>query len=97
MVIGLVHYPTTTAPVNGSVSVTTQCANNAHRTSSSLNVSCTSSGNWSGTTPQCQCDTGYHVATVDVRQVCQTLGKLFSPVFHQKLKFTFYSCNNLSC
>ena len=24
---------------------------------------------------------GYHAVTVDVRQICQTLGKLFSPVF----------------
>ena len=38
---GLVHYPTTLglAPVNGSVNVTSQCTDNAHRTSSSLSVS----------------------------------------------------------
>ena len=70
-VIGLVHYPTTLAPASGSVSVTTQCADNAHRTSSSLSVSCTSSGSWSGTTPQCQCDTGYHAVTVGGRQICR--------------------------
>ena len=68
---GLVRYPTTLAPVNGSVTVTTQCADNAHSTSASLNVSCTSSGNWSGTTPQCQCDTGYCAVTVSGRQICQ--------------------------
>ena len=69
------------APVNGSVSVTTQCADNAHRTSSSLSVSCTSNGNWSGTTPQCQCDTGYHAVTKGGRKICQTQGKLFQLSF----------------
>ena len=70
-VIGLVHYPATTAPASGSVTVNTQCADNAHRTSSNLNVSCTSSGNWSGTTPHCQCDTGYCAVTVSRRQIFQ--------------------------
>ena len=69
--MGLVHYPTTLAPVSGSVTVTARCADNAHKISSSLNVSCTSSGNWSGTTPQCQCDTGYCGHTVGEGQVCQ--------------------------
>ena len=69
--VGLVHYSTTIAPASGSVTVTTQCADNAHRTSSSLNVSCTSSGSWSGTTPQCQCDTGYRAVTVGGRQICR--------------------------
>ena len=68
---GLVRYPTTLSPVSGSVSVTTQCADNAHRTSSSLSVSCTSSGSWSGTTPQCQCDIGYSAVTVGGRQICK--------------------------
>ena len=72
--VGLVRYPTTLAPASGSVTVTTQCADNAHRTSSSLSVSCTSSGNWSGTTPQCQCDTGYSAVAVNGRQICQTQG-----------------------
>ena len=42
MTVGLVHYPTILAPVSGSVDVTTQCADNAHRTSSSMSVICTS-------------------------------------------------------
>ena len=71
---GLVRYPTTLAPDTGSVNVTTQCADNAHRTSSSLSVSCTSSGSWSGTIPQCQCDTGYRAVAVNGRQICQTQG-----------------------
>ena len=69
--MGLVRYPTTLAPASGSVTVTTQCADNAHRTSSSLNVSCTSSGNWSGTTPQCECDAGYWPTTLSGRQFCE--------------------------
>ena len=68
---GLVPYPTTLAPESGSVTVTTQCADNAHRTSSSLRVSCTSSGTWSGTAPQCECDSGYHAVTTSGREICQ--------------------------
>ena len=67
---GLVRYPTTLAPVNGSVNVTTQCADNAHiRSGSNLNVMCVSNGNWSGLIPQCECDSGYHA----VGQICQGL------------------------
>ena len=68
---GLVRYPTTLPPVSGSVTVTTQCADNAHKTSSSLTALCTSSGSWSGATPQCQCDTGYREVTVSGRLICQ--------------------------
>ena len=67
---GLVRYPTTLAPASGTQSVTTQCADNAHRTSSSLSVTCSSSGIWGGQTPQCQCDSGYQTATVNGRQIC---------------------------
>ena len=69
--IGLVHYPTTLAPASGTVSVTTQCADNAHRTSSSLSVTCSSSGIWGGQTPQCQCDSGYEIANQNGRQICR--------------------------
>ena len=94
--MGLVYYPTTIAPVSGSVSVTTQCADNAHRTSSSLSVSCTSSGKWSGTTPQCQCDTGYHPVTVIGRQICETQGKIIFHLFSEEVTFSFfYSCYNM--
>ncbi|CAI8007479.1 hypothetical protein GBAR_LOCUS5223, partial [Geodia barretti] len=72
--VGLVRYPTTLAPASGSVTVTTQCADNAHvRTGFSLSVRCSSSGSWSGTTPQCECDTGYRAVTVSGRQICQTV------------------------
>ena len=67
---GLARYPTTLAAVSGSVNVATECADNAHTTRTSLNVLCSSSGDWSGD-PQCQCDTGYHSATANGRQICQ--------------------------
>ena len=65
----LVRYPTLLAPVSGSVTIAAQCAANAHKTSSSLSVSCSSTGSWSGS-PQCQCNSGYQKTTIDGRQVC---------------------------
>ena len=75
----------------------TQCADNAHRISSSMSVSCTSSGSWCGKTPQCECDIGYHAVTVDGMQICQTQGKHFS-IFWSTLVCLFlpYSCNFMS-
>ena len=66
---GLIRFPTTLAPIRGSVTVFTQCADNAHRTSSSMRVTCSSSGRWSGS-PQCECDEGYRGVTVAGRQSC---------------------------
>ena len=44
---GLVRYPTSLAPVSGSVTVTTQCVDNAQTTdSNTLKVMCDSHGNW---------------------------------------------------
>ena len=51
---GLVRYPTTLAPMNGSVTVIAHCADNAHSTGG-MNITCTSDGSWSGTSPVCQC------------------------------------------
>ena len=69
--IDLVHYPTTLAPASGSVTVTTQCADNAHiLDTSSLNVTCTSNGSWSGQIPQCECDLKYNEGIVNGRQIC---------------------------
>ena len=95
--MGLVYYPTIRSPVSGLVSVTTRCADNAHRTSSSLSVSCTSSGKWSGTTPHCQCDTGYRPVTVIGRQICETQGKIIFHPFSEEVTFSFNSCysNNM--
>ena len=73
--VGLVRYPTTLAPASGSVTVTTQCADNAHiRSGSSPSVRCTSTGSWSGT-PVCECDAGYRAVSVSERQICQTQSK----------------------
>ena len=69
--VGLVRYPTTLAPASGTLSVTTQCADNAHSTRSSLIVTCDSSGNWGSQNPQCQCDSGYKTATVNGNLVCE--------------------------
>ena len=69
--MGLVRYPHTQAPASGTQSVTTQCADNAHRTSSSLIVTCDSSGNWGSQSPRCQCNSGYRAVTVNGRQICQ--------------------------
>ena len=76
--MSLVRYPTTLAPTSGSVTVTAQCADNAHiGRGSSLNVVCAFTGNWAGLVPQCQCDEGYQVAIRDGRERCQGLVKRF--------------------
>ena len=75
--VGLVRYPTTLAPVSGILSVTTQCADNAHKTSSNLSVTCDSNGNWSGQIPQCQCDSAYQTATENGRQLCKGESQLY--------------------
>ena len=62
--VGLVRYPTTLAPAT----VTTECADNASPTTS-LSVTCTSTGSWSGS-PQCQCNSGYQAVNVNGRQIC---------------------------
>ena len=74
--VGLVRYPTTLAPVgvSGYLPVITQCADNAHNTSLSLEVSCFSGGRWSGKTPQCECDSGYRAVTVNRKEICQSIG-----------------------
>ena len=69
---GLVRYPNSLAPISGSDTVTAHCADNAHLTSSSLSVTCTPDGSWSGQIPLCECDDGHHVATVeDGREICR--------------------------
>ena len=70
--VGLVRYPTTQAPTSGTESVTTQCVPNAQKSSSSLDVMCSSDGYWSSERPTCQCNIGYQMATNgDGNQVCE--------------------------
>ena len=90
--IGLVHYPTTSAPASGSVTVTTQCADNAHIISTS-NVTCTSNGSWSGHIPQCECDSNYYEAKVDGRQIC--LGEMTHLVCMQSSKNIYFQLVHL--
>ena len=95
--VGLAHYPITLAPASRSVTVTTQCADNAHvRSGSSLSVRCTSSGSWSGTTPICECDAGYLPVTVSTgRQVCQSERKHKNSVMQTNIKILFFSSQQL--
>ena len=54
------------------VGVTTQCAENAHIfNSTSLKVTCTSSGSWSDETPQCQCNEGYQSINISGTLICE--------------------------
>ena len=68
-IVRLVRYPATPAPSSESTTVIAECADNARRVSSSLSVTCSSDGSWSGS-PQCQCNDEYQTATIDGRQVC---------------------------
>ena len=69
--VGLVRYPATQAPVSGTVSVQTQCVDNAHRSSSSLSVRCDSDGHWSSGSPECECDLGYREVTQNGKRMCE--------------------------
>jgi hypothetical protein len=78
---GLVRYPNWIAPLIGSETVSTQCADNAHRTSTGLNVTCTSDGIWSGPIPVCECDDGHHVSTADDgRDICRGDNLMFTKI-----------------
>ena len=68
--VGLVRYPKTLAPNSGSTTVIAECADNARRVSSSLSITCSSTGSWSGSS-RCQCNSGYQTATIDEKQICQ--------------------------
>ena len=75
--VGLDRYPATVAPETGSVTVETHCADNAHSTLC-MAIMCLPNGIWQDydlagqpIPPQCQCDEGYHEASVDGRMICQ--------------------------
>ena len=55
---GLVLYPDTPAPVNGSENITISCVPNAV-ISHSTQVTCHSNGTWGPENPVCQCRLGY--------------------------------------
>ena len=69
----LVRYPATLAPVSNVVVLTAECADNAHRTSSSLSLTCSHNGQWSSDSPQCECDSGYQEVYINGRSVCKGL------------------------
>ena len=72
--VGLVRYPSTLAPVSNVIAVSAECVENAHRTSSSLNVLCTYEGYWQGETPECECDSGHQeVVNDEGLTICQGL------------------------
>ena len=84
---GLVQYPTTLAPVNGSKTVTIYCAENAHTISSTMDVQCANDGSWSDFIPVCECDVGYHKATFNHR-----LGCVGEVTFTQFLRYLIPLC-----
>ena len=78
--VGLVRYPTTVALETGLL-IVTHCADNSHADcpetvySTCMIMMCLPNGIWQALQipPQCQCDEGYHEASVDGRMICQGL------------------------
>lgn len=68
---GLVRYPNSSSPNQGSVAVSAECVDNAHRISSSLTVMCNADGTWSGATPRCRCNSGYAPVNIGGEEICQ--------------------------
>ena len=59
---GIARRPATQAPVSETVSVTSQCAENAHQTQHSRPdaLLCSSEGKWYNDQTTCECDRGYY-------------------------------------
>ena len=100
--MGLVDYPSTTAPETGTLTVTTQCVENAVESSPSLSVTCDSSGNWGNETPRCQCREGHTRVNQSGIEICLgtysvyaqdifSLHKMYAPLFPR-----FYHTSNRS-
>ena len=91
--VGLVRYPVTQAPADDTDNgkVTAECVPNAHRSSSSLNVSCGTDGYWGSEIPTCVCNAGYQLGT-DARgnQVCEGEISIFAVLagYSQKIYIT---------
>ena len=60
-VAGLARYTATQAPINGTVSSMSECAENAHHTETSKldTLECTTAGKWQNDQAVCECDLGY--------------------------------------
>ena len=90
---GLVRYPTVRASVFGDITVRVQCADNAYNDgTSSMVVLCDSTGVWRGflgyyLPPQCRCNSGYRIATVESRQICQGLSTLKKVISSPNVSF----------
>ena len=59
--VGLARYTATQAPVTGTVSSVSKCAENAHHTETSRldTLECTPGGVWQNDQTSCECDLGY--------------------------------------
>ena len=69
--VELAHYPATIAPPSGFEIVRAKCVDNSHlQAGSSLDVSCSHTGSWTGGAPLCECDTGYKPST-DAIKMCK--------------------------
>lgn len=53
--VGLVQYPATPSPEDGSITVMAECVANAVVLSHNLSVTCNSVGDWGNENPQCKC------------------------------------------
>ena len=60
--VGLARYTSTQAPITGSASSMSKCAENAHHTETSRldTLECTPAGKWQNDQTQCECDPGYY-------------------------------------
>jgi hypothetical protein len=59
--VGLIRYPATQAPVNGTVSAMPYCAENSNHSKGSIpdRLVCTAEGEWMNDGTECECDMGY--------------------------------------
>ena len=77
---GLVRYPTVLVPIRGTITVHVHCADNANNATFLMMVLCDNPGGWrrifGHPLPRCQCNSGYRIATVGSREICQGLSTL---------------------
>ena len=69
---GLVHFPAIIAPFSGDRATTAECADNSHRDSEDLTVTCLPDGGWLYSNVMCVCDDGYRKEIgPDGRDICK--------------------------